>query len=387
MTTGPGEAALEIALDVSAVPERPAGAGRYVVELARALAGHSECGLTLMTRRDDATRWVEVAPNGRVLAVVPANRLARLVYEQARLGSVVAGLASPPAGVHHGPHYTMPRRSKIPCVVTVHDMTFFDHPEWHEPSKVAWFRAATRYSAEHAAAIICVSETTARRLRDILAPGCPVVVVPHGVDRSRFAPEEPEPGLDREVLVRLGLVRPYVLHLGTMEPRKGLADLVAAFEILAQDHAELELVLAGGVGWRSGPLLQSIAASPARARIRRLGYVADADVPPLLRGARVVAYPSLEEGFGLPALEALACGAPLVTTAGTSMAEVAADSALLVKAGQPQALATAIEASLVGGGSPEGTLRQAHGLEIAARHTWAACAEGHLAAYRLACAR
>ena len=245
---------LQVSLDVSAVPARPAGAGRYILELATALAKLPDCGLTLVARSDDGARWARVAPNERVRAVVPGPRLARLLYEQARLGATLASLTAPPVEVHHGPHYTMPLRSKLPCVVTVHDLTFFDHPEWHERSKVAWFRAATRYSARHAAAIVCVSEATAERLGELLAPRCPVVVVGHGVDGDRFAAEEPGPGLDRQVLARLGLDRPYVLHVGTMEPRKGIADLVAAFERLAGDRTDLELVLAGGVGWGGGPV-------------------------------------------------------------------------------------------------------------------------------------
>jgi glycosyltransferase involved in cell wall biosynthesis len=306
------------------------------------------------------------------------------LYEQARLASVVAGLDSPPVKVHHGPHYTMPRRSKVPCVVTIHDLTFFDHPEWHEPSKVTWFRAAMRYSARHASAIVCVSEITAGRLRDVLSPRCPVMVVPHGVDHARFVADEPCPGADGEVLERLGLHRPYLLHLGTLEPRKGVADLVAAFDRLAGDRAGLELVLAGGAGWKAGPVLQSVARARSRERIRRLGYVSDADVPALLRRARAVVYPSLEEGFGLPALEALACGAPLVTTSGTPMGEIAGDSALLVPPGQPFALAAAIETAISEHSSGERARRRADGLAVAARYTWEACAEGHLAAYHVA---
>ena len=386
MTSASGEAGIEVSLDVSAVPERPAGAGRYVLELAGALVDQAHCGLTLLARRDDGDRWAEVAPGGRVCPVVPPRRVTRLFYEQVRLGSVIGALAGPSVGVHHGPHYTMPRRSRVPCVVTVHDLTFFDHPEWHERSKVAWFRAATRYSARHAAAIICVSETTAERLRDLLAPRCPVVVVPHGVDGARFVADEPGPGLDRTVLERLGLLRPYVLHLGTLEPRKGIADLVAAFEHLSTAHADLELVLAGGLGWGSRPVTRAIAGARSVGRIRRLGYVPDADVPALLRGARVIAYPSIEEGVGLPALEALACGAPLVTTSGTSMAELAGDSALLVPAGQPLALATAVEEAIAAP-SADRDRRRAEGLAIAARHTWQACAEGHLAAYRIGAAQ
>jgi glycosyltransferase involved in cell wall biosynthesis len=305
------------------------------------------------------------------------------LYERARLGSVVAGL-DPPVEVHHGPHYTMPRRSKVPCVVTVHDLTFFDHAEWHEPSKVAWFRAAMRYSVGHAAAIICVSEITAGRLRDVLSPRCPVVVVPHGVDQACFVADEPSPGADGEVLERLGLHRPYLLHLGTLEPRKGVADLVAAFDRLSGDRPELELILAGGTGWKAGPVMQSVAKARSRERIRRLGYVPDADVPALLRRARAVVYPSLEEGFGLPALEALACGTPLVTTSGTSMAELAGDSALLVPPGKPYALAAAIETAISEHAPGELSRRRADGLAVAARYTWEACAEGHMAAYRLA---
>ena len=319
-----------------------------------------------------------------MVARAPSHRVERLVYEQVRLGPVVGALTTPSVAVHHGPHYTMPRRSRVPCVVTVHDLTFFDHPEWHERSKVAWFRSAIRYSAAHAAVIICVSEATAGRLRDLVAPRCPVVVVPHGVDHARFVAEEPEPGADGEILERLGLFRPYVLHLGTLEPRKGVVDLVAAFGRLAGDRPELELVLAGGTGWGDRPILQAIAASRSLGRIRRLGYVGDAEVPALLRRASVVAYPSLEEGFGMPALEALACGAPLVTTTGTPMADVAGDSALLVPSGQPRALAAAIAQAMAEESTADRARRRARGLAIAARHTWEACAEGHLEAYRIA---
>jgi glycosyltransferase involved in cell wall biosynthesis len=378
------DGALEVALDVSAVPERPAGAGRYIVELARALAGRGDCGLRLISRCDDTDRWERTAPGRQVLAVAPRDRLSRVLYEQARLASVVARLGPPAVAVHHGPHYTMPRRSKVPCVVTVHDMTFFDHPEWHERSKVLWFRSATRHSVRHAAVIVCVSETTAQRLRDLLHPPCPVMAVPNGVDQSRFAVEEPEPGADREVLARFGLERPYLFHLGTLEPRKGVVDLVAAFDLLAPNDPDLDLVLAGASGWKAQPALQAIATARSHARVRRLGYVADQDVPALLRGARAVVYPSLEEGFGLPALEALACGAPLVTTAGTAMAELAGESALLAPARRPEALASAVESAIAAIGSPAGSRRRQAGIAIAARHSWEACAEGHMEAYRLA---
>jgi glycosyltransferase involved in cell wall biosynthesis len=236
----------------------------------------------------------------------------------------------------------------------------------------------------HAAAVVCVSEMTAGRLHEILSPSCPVVVVPHGVDHARFTADEPRPGADGEVLERLGLERPYLLHLGTLEPRKGIADLVAAFDRLAGGDASLELVLAGGAGWKAEPTMASVAGARFRTRIRRLGYVADGDVPALLRRARAVVYPSLEEGFGLPALEALACGAPLVTTSGTPMAEVAGRSALLVAPGEPLELASAIEVAISKDAAADRERRKADGISISARYTWDACAEAHLAVYRTA---
>jgi glycosyltransferase involved in cell wall biosynthesis len=208
-------------------------------------------------------------------------------------------------------------------------------------------------------------------------------VVPNGVDLDRFTPEESASGTDAEMLGRLGLRRPYLLHLGTMEPRKGVADLVAAFELLAKGQSDIDLVLAGGEGWKSQPILEAIGRARVSDRIHRLGYVGDEDVPGLLRQARAVVYPSLEEGFGLPALEALACGTPLVTTAGTAMAELAGDSALLVPPGQPSALATAVEAVLTRTDAACAKRREV-GIGIAARYSWEACAQGHMAAYHLA---
>ena len=384
MTWARGPARFGVALDVSAVPANPAGAGRYVVELAKALAERDDCDLRLLARRDDGDRWGAIAPGSHVLAVAPRSRPARIAYEQFRLGPVASALGLSKPAVYHGPHYSLPRRCKLPRVVTVHDMTFFDHPEWHERAKVKWFRSAMAYAVSHADAVICVSETTAGRLREVLEPKCAVFVVPHGVDHDHFTAVEPVPRADRGVTARLGLSRPYLLHLGTLEPRKGIADLVAAFDKLSGAHELLELVLAGATGWKAEPILAAIADSPNHKRIRRIGYVADSDVPALLRRARAVVYPSLEEGFGLPALEALACGTALVTTQGTSMAELAGDGALLVPVHEPDALAKAIETVLVGAETSQAARRRAIGLEIAAGYTWAACAEGHMVAYRSA---
>jgi glycosyltransferase involved in cell wall biosynthesis len=236
---------------------------------------------------------------------------------------------------------------------------------------------------------------TAERLRRLLSPRCPVFVAPHGVDHARFSPvgagagssdaaADADAGLLEEAGLRPDL--PYVIHLGTIEPRKGVTDLVAAFDRVAGSHSELELVLAGIDGWGSAEVTRAVAACRYPDRIRRLGYVADNVVPALLRGARVVAYPSHEEGFGLPALEALACGAPLVTTSGTAMAEVAGSAAWTVTAGDAEGLAAALE-DVLAAGAIELSRRRAEGIERAAVFTWERAAAAHVAAYRAVAAR
>jgi glycosyltransferase involved in cell wall biosynthesis len=371
---------LELSLDVSAVPANPGGAGHYTMALARGLAAHPHVALTLVARRGDTGRWHDLTDGTPCRDAVPRLRPVRLAFEQVGLPKLLRSIG---ASLHHGPHYTMPERSPIPCAVTIHDCTFFDHPEWHVRSKAAFFRRAIRRAAQRAAVLICVSQTTAERLHASCPVRAPVVVAPHGVDHARFAPDEPAAGADRTALAALGIPdgRPLVVFVGTLEPRKGVASLVAAFDRIASADSDVVLVLGGQPGWRLDATEEALDVARHRDRVVRTGYLPDAAVPALLRCASAVAYPALEEGFGLPALEALACAAPLVTTQGTAMAEFAGDAALLVPQGDVDALADALQKALDEGRS---TSRTAHGLAVAAEHTWEATVTRHLHAYDVA---
>jgi glycosyltransferase involved in cell wall biosynthesis len=344
------------------------------MEVARGLAARDDLDVTLVTRARDGRRWQDLPGRAEVRAVAPDARPLRLAWEQLRLPSLLSGIG---AQVHHAPHYTMPERSKTPVVVTIHDMTFFDHPEWHERSKVVLFRRAIEVATKRAAALVCVSHFTAKRLRERFGE-VPVTVIPHGVDHARFRPEsEPD---DRKVLDTLGVPRSFIAFVGTLEPRKDVPTLVRAFDRVADAHRDVHLVLAGHAGWGVEGVEAALAGIKHRGRVVRTGFIPDAAVPALFRQARVVAYPSLEEGFGLPALEALACGAPLITTTGSGMEEVVERVASFVPPGDIDGLAEALDTLLT---SAERTahLRKA-GPEVAARYTWGACVEMHAELYR-----
>ena len=375
---------LKVSLDVSAVPLQPAGAGRYVLDLLRALDQRTELSIDVISRKRDDQRFAALAPHGKVHDFVPDSRPRRLLFEQTSMGRRIGKLG---VEVHHGPHYTMPRSSPVPTVVTIHDLTFFDRPELHERSKVHFFRGAIAFAAAHASALVCVSQGTADRFHDLFTTRAEVFVAPHGIDHARFTPTPARVGEDAECLERLDLAndRRRIVMVGTLEPRKGIVDVLSAFEAIAPVLNDVDLIYAGQRGWGLEEFDQRLNSSPFAQRVKVLGYVSDEEVASLLRTASVVAYPSVDEGFGLPALEGLACGAPVVTTEGSVMAQLCGDAPWLVRANDVHSLTEGLRAALdVGEG--ERSRRRQDGFTRAALYTWTRAAEIHEEAYRSAVA-
>lgn len=356
-----------ISIDVSSIPPRPAGAGRYGIELLRGLAGVTRPGLEVatVTSGSNAAFFDGVAPLGSI-AVSPSNRVLRLLWEQ----TVLPGrLASRGVDLHHGLHYTLPHRFHGARVSTIHDMTFLDHPEWHERTKVELFRRSIAYACRHADAIVVPSHSTAAALRRHFVPTGRVEVIHHGFTPRLLCDDIPR----RDV--REGAI----LFVGTIEPRKGVEVLVEAFERLNSGGASYELDIVGQVGWKAEGILGRISSSSYAGRIRVHGYVGDTELGELFNRASVFVYPSLEEGFGLPVLEAMALGVPVVTTSGSSMAEIADGSALLAAPGDSAGIVAAVEAVRHGGAAIERMVLD--GVERASTFTWERSALEHLRLY------
>lgn len=270
-----------------------------------------------------------------------------------------------------------PRRS----VVTVHDLGYRHFPEAHTPAARRQLDLSTRFNAAAAARVIADSQATRDDLVRFYGTNPDKVTVVHlGRDAAMQPAADPERlrlvcrklGIDRD-----GLVRPYVLYVGTLQPRKNLVRLIDAFAAVLDLVPDLALVLAGQRGWLAEPIYRRVHDLGLAERVFFPGFVADDDLPALLSGARVFAFPSLYEGFGIPVLEAQACGALVLTSNTSSLPEVAGDGALLVDPTDSAALASGLRRLLTEPALAE-RLRAA-GFANVQRFSWERCARETLA--------
>ncbi len=346
----------------------PGGSGTYIRELVAALDGSVDLvGISARHRG---------GPPGDPLGVpVAASLLPRpLLYDAwTRLRLPRPPVGARRADVVHATTWAIPG-GHAPLVVTVHDLAFLRFPGFFTARGNAFFRRAWDIVRREARVVMVPSRTTGD---DAVAAGLDesrLTVAPHGVCAAAVALDEVDAFRRRR-----GLSRPYVLWVGTLEPRKNLATLLAAFAGVARASDDLDLVVAGPDGWGDSGLDAGLAAVPPE-RVHLLGRLSGEELHVAYSGARAFAFPSTWEGFGMPALEAMAHGVPVVSASGTAMDEFATGAALLVG---PKDVPGWTEALLHAAGAGHDELAAA-ALARARDYTWTASAQRHLTAYERA---
>jgi glycosyltransferase involved in cell wall biosynthesis len=274
--------------------------------------------------------------------------------------------------------YLIPPLAPCPVVTTVHDVSFKRHPELFPLKHRVLLNLLIPPSLHQAVAVITCSEATRQDMIELYdLPPEKITVTPYAADET-FRPMDPVEAR-RAVRERFGIAGRYLLAVGHIHPRKNLPRLVRAFNRIS-GKVPHELVLVGKQGWGNTELMEAISQAPVGREPRFTGYVADADLPVLYAGADAFAYPSLYEGFGLPPLEAMACGTPVLTSNLSSLPEVVGEAAVLVDPYDEPSLARAL-AELLGDARKRAALSAA-GLARAVQFTWDATARGTLEVYR-----
>ncbi|NIJ04168.1 glycosyltransferase [Frigoribacterium faeni] len=370
-----------VLLDATSIPADSGGVGRYLRELVPELARRDDLVLHVACQRRDVA-WLEHDAPSAVLHPVPESTTSvarRLLWEQTALPRLARRVR---ADVVHSPHYTMPLLVRAARVVTLHDATFFSHPELHGRLKGPFFRRWIRVAARHADRCIAPSRATADEVgRWAGTPSHPVAVSFHGVDTERYSPAGRR--LEAEMRRELGLGdAPYLAFVGTIEPRKNVGPLLDAVTRLAERRPDLapRLLLAGGRGWDDAAVARLEGATPDDPW-RWLGYVDERLLPAFLASSALVAYPSVAEGFGLPVLEALASGVPVVTTDRLAAPEVGGDVAVYCEP-DADSLGRTLEALL--DDEPRRTELGARGRDRALTFTWRRTAAEHADVYTAA---
>jgi glycosyltransferase involved in cell wall biosynthesis len=360
---------------------RNAGVGRYIYYLLQALAERGDRDGTRYTvfchdaprpgdpARGPLTRFV----TSRLDTIEPKKRIP---YEQAVLPWLLPGRVD----LLHAPVNVVPLLAAVPAVVTVHDLAFMAMPERFLPAKRRYLETFTRLTMRKARHVIADSAHTRADLITLLGvPPERVTAVPLGVNRDFHPPDEEARTLFR---ARENLPGRYLLYLGTLEPRKNLVALVRAYARLRKRGLEWPLVLAGGKGWLYEDIFRAVEEEGLAEHVRFPGYVRYEDQPLWYGCATLFVYPSTYEGFGLPVLEAMACGAPVVASNASSLPEAAGDAALLVDPHDEEALAAAVE-RLAGDGALRADLA-ARGLARAALFPWSRTAAETVRVYAAA---
>ena len=368
---------MPIYLDVSSAVHAKAGIGRYAESLAQALVARQPERFALFYNRGPQTG----PPSG--LEAVPA-RTVRAGYKPWRMAVWMGQLAGvgfnrlvPGAELFHATEHLLPPLQGVPTVLTVHDMIFKLFPQ-HQKRLNYWYLNATMpLYCRRASAIITVSQSSKRDIVTHygLDPARITVVYEAAAPAFRPVPDQAIEAVRR----RYGLPDEYLIHVGTIEPRKNLLRLVEALQQLHDEGLRIPLLVVGGKGWLYGDFFRRLEQMEVRDAVHFPGYVPMSDLPAVYSAATAAIMPSVYEGFGLPILEAMACGTPVLSSEASSLPELGGDAAAWFDPYNVQEMADAIRRVWTGA-----DLRQSmsyHGLAQASKFSWERAAAETLGVY------
>ncbi|HEX8684646.1 MAG TPA: glycosyltransferase family 1 protein [Ardenticatenaceae bacterium] len=352
---------------------RSAGIANYIYQLLRHLPQVSDFHYTVWTHeREGDLAGVE----RRVTPLPTARPPVRIAWEQLLQPYAVA--RARPA-LLHGLAFVLPLWLRVPGVITIYDLTFLRVPEAFKPLNRLYLQTMTRLSARRAAHICSIAEHGRQDIARYLdVPADRITVVYPGLD-PRFA-TPPSREAVAEFRMRRGLPERFVLYLGTLEPRKNVPALVQAFAAVKERVPGVDLVLAGGKGWGYEEIFAEVERLGLRDRVHFPGFVPADELPLWYSAADLFAYPSRYEGFGLPPLEAMACGTPVVTTHAASLLEVVGEAGRTVSPDDNEALTEALGSLLADPAERE--MRRERGFAQAARFRWRESAATQAEVYR-----
>lgn len=366
---------MRVALDAIPLVAAKTGIGHYTDALADSLARYHEHNqYTLLSPFDFAFHSGNGTPNNLIKQYVPA----RSVFRKWWLMGSPALLRITPFDVFHGTNYCIPMWAPCPTVVTIHDLSLFTQKHTHETDNVRRGKRRMPLMAWKSTLVIAPSEWTKKEILQFLpVKEHKIRVVGEGARRHMYPQREDE---FLPVLDRYDIRGPYLLYVGTIEPRKNLLTLLRAYdELLRTTQHKPQLVLAGGKGWLFDEVFNLVNELKLQDQVKFTGYVPDEDLPALYSGALAFVYPSLYEGFGLPPLEAMSCGAPVITTNVTSLPEVVGEAGLMHAPEDAHALTQAM-ATLLDDADARSFYKHA-GLERAKLFSWERAARETQAVY------
>ncbi len=332
---------MNIAINTLSLYKTKAGMGRYIRELVNCLPLHdSQNTYYLYTSQKNEKYFTFAAKNICIKRVSPfwSFPFVKIIWEQVFLPF---SLWKNNIHLYHSTGFSLPffKPKKTKYVVTIADMTFFSHPEYHLWWKVWYFRYMIPRALKTADKVITISENTKEDiLRMTKIPSEKVKTIYLGVDQQ-FSPQTKE--FCKKIGEKYHITTPYILFVGMLEPRKNIIGLLHAYMQVKEKKGH-DLVLVGKKGWKYEKIFETVKELGLQNSVHFLGYVSDEELPALYSAATCFVYPSFYEGFGIPVLEAMACGCPVITSNNSSMKEIAGNAAILIDPINKEAIKDAI---------------------------------------------